>query len=218
MEASLADIRNRIRFRGDFQNRQKFPDSDINTEIQTAFGAFWQVVDEENQGWWDDYLTVTSVVAQDYIALPSTVWSIKNVKRVEGSQLIDVDQIAATRRSRYSGSPSRPTGYFNTSRGLELVPAPDAAYDFRILYTPRAPKLSEDVKREWYNGWDDYVVACVILELARREMRPLGDYETKVQMAEKTLRTGAGKRREQEPEYLNLREGWSGDSWDDGIY
>ncbi len=74
-----ATIRETIRFLGDFKNVRKFPDTDLNTEIQRKFDRFWAIVDEANEGWWDTEGNVNTVTGQAYIALPTDAKAVKGV-------------------------------------------------------------------------------------------------------------------------------------------
>lgn len=215
-ELTLAQIRAAVRFRGDYTNVRKFPNEDVDAEIQRSFGKFWQIVDEVNQGWWDTYGSVVTTAGVEYVAPPTGAWSVKDVKRLDGSDYVDMRQISAQMRNRYGSSRGEPCAYFLAARGIELAPIPDGVYTLRVLYTPKAPLLQESQPREWYNGWDSYVIECTLLELDKRERKPLTDRLTALEIADKALRAGASKRREQEPEYLNLHEAAVLDTWGNG--
>lgn len=94
------------------------------------------------------------------------------------------------------------------------MPTPNAAYTIRVTYTPKPPQLTENEQREWYDGWEDFVIEKVLFELDSREGKPLTDRAMKLSAAEQTLRASASQRRQTEPEYLRLRES-AGDTFDD---
>ena len=213
---SRATLRDTIRSRGDYTNVRRFPNSYLNTEIQTAFGHFHRIVNEAHEGWWDTEGTVTTVASQAYIALPTDAKVLKAVDRLDGGEYEPLSQVGYSERNKYN-STGKPLAYRTSSRGLELYPTPNAAYTLRVHYTPRAPTLDEDTEREWYDGWEDYVIEKVLLELDDREGKPLADRMRKLEAAEKALRASSSERRQAEPEYLHLREYIDTDPYGDGV-
>ncbi len=212
---SRAKLRSTIRLRGDYTNVRRFSNDYLNTEIQTAFGHFWRIVDEAHQGWWDTEDTVTSTAAQAYVALPVTAKVVKGVDRRDGNEYIEMPQVGIDARNRFS-STGRPVAHRLSARGIELYPTPDAEYTIRVTFAPKPPELTENESREWYDGWEDFVIEKVLLELDSREGKPLGDRLGKLEAAEKMLRASASERRQQEPEYLVLREYSDLDPYNDG--
>lgn len=214
---SRATLRSMIRSRGDYTNTRRFTNDHINTEIQTAFNHFWRIVAETHQGWWDKDNTVSTVASQAYVALPTDAKTVRGIDRLEGGEYIEMTQVGLNERNRYGSSTFKPIAYRLSSRGVELYPTPDAAYTLRVTYTPKPATLDEDTEREWYDGWEDYVIEKALLELDSRDGKPLNDRLIKLQAAEAALRASASDRRQQEPEYLRLREYDGMDPHDDGI-
>ena len=214
---SRADIRATIRFLGDFSNVRKFPTADLNVEIQRKFDRMWAIVDEANQGWWDTDDTVTTTASTAYVALPATCKTVKGVDRLDGGEYQSLAQIGIADRNRFSSSTGKPVAYRLSARGLQLYKTPDAVYTLRVSFTPKPDTLTESAEREWYDGWDDFIINGVIMELKGREGMPLGDFGTKFEAAEKALRASSNHRRQQEPEYLALRELGDLDPYIDGI-
>lgn len=214
---SRAKIRATIRTRGDYTNTRRFPNDYLNTEIQTAFGHFWRIVDEAHQGWWDTEDTVTTVANQAYVALPATAKVVKGIDRLDGGEYEPLAQVNLDARNRWGSGTGKPLAYRLSARGAELHKTPDQAYTLRVLFTPKPPMLTEDGEREWFDGWEDYIIEKVLFELDSRERLPMGDRITKLDNAEKALRASTNQRRQQEPEYLTLREYNDLDPYGDGI-
>ncbi len=213
---SRAQLRSTIRLRGDYTNVRRFPETYLNTEIQTAFNHFWRIVEEAKQGWWDTDGTVTTVVDQAYVALPTTAKIVKGVDRLDGGEYVEMPQVGIGDRNRYGSSTGKPVAHRLSARGIELHPTPNAAYTIRVMFTPKPPQLAESEQREWYEGWEDFVIEKVLLELDSRERKPLADRLIKLEAAEKALRSSTNARRQSEPEYLLLREYGDLDPYGDG--
>ena len=212
-----AQLRSTVRLRGDYTNVRRFSEDYLNDEIQTAFGHFWRIVEEAHQGWWDKDDTVTTVADQAYIALPTDAKVLKALDRLDGDNYIEVSQVSLSERNRFGSSTGKPVAHRLSSRGIELYPTPNAVYTIRVTYTPKPPALAESQPYEWYDGWEDFVIEKVLMELDSREGKPLNDRMVKLDNAEKALRSSSSARRQQEPEYLPLRECGGGDPFNDGI-
>ena len=209
-------LRATIRSRGDYTNVRRFSDDYLNDEIQTSFNHFWRIVDEAHQGWWDTEDTVTTTSGTAYVAPPATAKVVKGVDRLDGGEYTDMVQIGVSDRNRWGSSTGTPVAYRLSARGIELYPTPNAVYTLRVTFTPKPPTLTESEAREWYDGWEDYVIEKTLFELDSREGKSLTDRMAKLEMAEKALRSSSGARRQQEPEYLVLREVVDIDPYNDG--
>lgn len=216
MPISRATLRSTIRLRGDYTNVRRFSNEYLNTEIQTAFGHFWRIVDEAHQGWWDTEGSVTTTADAAYVALPTNAKVVKGVDRLDGGEYIEMPQVGIAQRNRYGTDTGKPVAHRLSSRGIELHPTPNAVYTLRVMFTPKPPQLTESETREWYDGWEDYVIEKVLLELDSREGKSLTDRLVKLEAAEKMLRASANERRQSEPEYLVLREYSDVDPYNDG--
>lgn len=203
----LQTLRSDIRFRGDYQNVRKFPNASVDKEIQRSFGEFYALVDSTHEGYWDTDDTVTTVADQRYVALPASCWRVKGVDRLDGSDYIELRQVSVSDRNKFNSSSDTPQAYRLTARGIELYPTPETAYTLRVTFTPVAPALEEAAEREWYNGWEEYVIESTLMKLDRREGKPLGEREREIARLEKRIKEEATERKQQEPEYLVLREG-----------
>lgn len=212
---TLADIRAQCRFRGDFQNVRKFPDADINALIQKGFQAFWQLVANIHEGYWDTSGNVTTTASTAYVALPSDAWRVLGVDLYDGSEPDELSQVGVSDRNKFGVNTGKPVGYRLTSRGIDLYPTPDAAYTLRVVYTPIAPQLAESQPREFYLGWEEYVIEWALFKLDERNGRPLGDRIKALEMIEAQVRSGIVERRSQEPDYLRLREYYYIDPYDE---
>lgn len=203
---SLSDINATVRFRGGFRNAQRFPDANLNGEIQAAWKELYELIADTQQGYWDTKGTVPTVAAQDFVALPSDAWRVRKISRLDGSDYIPMDQVGIDDADRYGSTRTRPYAYTLTARGADLYPTPDAVYTLRVIYTPIAPTLS--AAREYYNGWEEYVIYGALARLSQNEERS-SPWDTQLAFQRARILRGASERKAQEPEYLPLRDGLS---------
>lgn len=202
----LADLRQQIRFRGDYQNVRKFPNADIDNEIQRSFAELWELIANTHEGYWDTQIGAVTVANQAFIALPADCWRVQGIDRLDGSNYRELLQVNISERNRYGSTTDKPLAYRLTARGADVYPTPNAIYTMRVVYTPQAPTLAEGVDRDWFNGWEDYVIISTLLKLDEREQKPLQERMMRLEQIKQRIVSGATKRKQQEPEYLRLRE------------
>jgi hypothetical protein len=217
MLIDLQTLEATVRFRGDYQNVRKFPSPDVCNEIQGSFAEFYELVANTHEGYWDTQANVTTTNNVAFVALPADCWRVQGVDRLDGTDYIELAQVAISERNRFGTMTDQPSSYRLTARGLDLLPTPDATYTLRVMYTPIAPLLQTAAMREWFNGWEDYVICAALLRLDQREQRPLSDRLATLERAKARIISGVTERRSAEPEYLRLREFGSVDRWDRGL-
>lgn len=205
---TLADIRGTVRFRGDFRNTVRFPDANVNAEIQASFAEFYELVADTNEGYWDTDGTVSTTASVLFVALPADAWRIRGVDRLDNGEPVEMAQIGISERNRYGINAGQPRAYRLTARGADLFPTPDAVYTLRVTYTPRAPALDDSTPREYYNGWEEFVIYSALIRLAENEERDTTEWQNRVDRQAARIKGGASQRKAAEPEYIPLREGY----------
>lgn len=220
-----AELRTMVRDSGDYQNVRRFSNDFLNTILQRGFGRFWEMIAKTHQGWWDTEGTVPTVANQAYVSLASItvpggtekVWRVQGIDLLDGSEYTPLSQIGINDRHRYGSGTGRPSAYRTSARGADLYQTPDAVYTLRVLFTPTTPALSDSESREWFNGWEEFMIEWAKYEIAKRERMPLKGYLDAVTDCFNRITSGAGERRQQEPEYLKLYELDTLDICEDGI-
>lgn len=208
-DITLALLRPLIRQRGDYLSSLTFTNTYIDGEIQAANRELYELVDEVHEGWWDTSGTVSTVAAQPYVALPSGCWRVRGIDIANGSGWDELRQVTIGDRNRFGASTAKPEAYRLSARGAELFATPNAVYSLRVTYTPVCPALSESAGIELY-GWHEYIIVGALLRMDQRSKRPLGERQQELERQRQRVVMSASKRKGQEPEYLQLREGWGG--------
>lgn len=209
---TLTSVRDAVRQRGDLPLSRKFTNDFLDREIQASWTALHRLVERVNEGHFDRDATVATVANQAYVAPPVDARKIKGVDILDGGEYVELVQVGLGERSRFGQSADQPVAYRLTERGIDLYPTPNAVYTLRVTYARRVSPLSA-VAVEVDEEWQDYVVWSSIMRVAPSEERPMNDYAAMVAAAEAAIKEGAGGRRQQEPEYLVLREyapNWGG--------
>lgn len=204
---TLADIRDLVRTRGDYRSPVKFTDAIVNREIQAAFGEFYELVADTNEGWWDTDSTLVTAPNTTFVALPTGTWRVQGIDRFDGTEPVGLLEIGVGERNRYGLEFGKPEAFRLTARGADLYPFPDAAYVLRVMYTPSAPQLLEVEPRDYYNGWEEYVVYAAMIRLAEQQERDTSTWQARVDRQAARITGAASRRRAGEPERLLLYDG-----------
>lgn len=207
---TLASIRTTVRERADIPQSRKFTDAYVDAEIQTAWAELHELIEDENEGYWDKDTTVATVANQAYVALPADCWKVKGIDILDGGEYRELRQIQIGERNRYGSTTDEPDAYRLTERGADLFPTPNAVYTLRVTYARVVTPLSGSSVTV-PNEWHDYVIWSTIIKISTSEERPTDGYETQLAKAVARITKGVSKRRQQEPEYLVLRE--AGPDW-----
>lgn len=218
MTKTLSDLITFMRERGDMRNTVRFPDSYITKELQQAFASGYQAIAMMNNGFFDQFDNVTTTAHVGFVALPPgppACWIVRAVDRLETNlEPVPMPRIGIKDRNRYGITEGKPCAHRLSSRGIEMYPTPDAVYTLRVLNTPAAPTL-DTTAREFYNGWDDYTLYKALSVVYKNQGRDASQWRQELTDATALIMLGAGERDSSGPEYLNLREGMTGDGAED---
>lgn len=214
MTKSLSDLITIVRNRGDARNSVRFPDSYLQQELQAAFAEGYELVVQQNEGFYDTTSNVTTSANVAFVALPAgppVCWIVRAIDRQEGPTWVPVPRIGVKDRNRFGTTTGKPVAHRLTSNGIDLYPTPDAVYTLRVTYTPAAPIL-DTTPREYYNSWEEYTVYGALVRLYDGQGRDSMLWQRQLAQQADRIRRGADQRDASGPEYLNLRSGYDGES------
>lgn len=217
MTQTLAQLITLVRNRGDARNTARFPDSYLTAEIQAAFAEGYELIVKQNEGFYDTTANVTTTASVAFVALPAgppVCWITRAIDRVEGNDFIPLPRIGIKDRNRYGTTAGKPAAHRLTARGIDLYPTPDAVYTLRVTYTPAAPTL-DTTAREFYNSWEEYAVFGALVRLFDGQGRDSSKWQQQLDRTTARIMSSAAERNDSCPEYLNLRDGWDGDDFED---
>lgn len=206
-----------VRARGDARNTTRFTDAYLTAELQAAFNEGYELIVEQNEGFFDQYDNVTTTAHVAFVAGPQgppPFWIIRAVDRVDGGDFVPLPRIGIKDRNRYGSTEGRPGAHRLSARGIELYPTPDAVYTLRVLHTPCAPLLGGDALN-YYNGWEEYSVYGALVRLFDTQDRDSSKWQKQLDRTAARIIKAAGERNSSGPEYLNLREGLGAEFSDD---
>lgn len=198
----MESILQAIRTRGDYLSSLTFKDSYITREAQAAYAELYELIALTHEGWWDKSSTVSTVAAQNYVALPEDCWRVQAVDILCGSEWRSLTQVGLKDRNRYQASTAQPEAYRLSARGAELFPTPNAIYTLRVSYTPIVGSIDDTNLQQF--GWDEYVIVGALLRLDQRSEKPIGERQQELERCKLRIIAAANERKSSEPELLNL--------------
>lgn len=215
---TLAQMREKVQFRGNYENSTTFTPARIDSEINAANAELYELVADSWQGFYDTDTTTPTVAGQAYVDLPATFWRLRGVDILVGGKYRELRRIGFGERNHYQTS-GRPLAYRLASGGTRgriiLYPTPNAVETIRINYVPTVTVLSADGDTiEAYNDWSDFVICGALLRMDQREERPLMERQQELERLKQRIVKAAGSRNAAEPQYLVNRTTRVFDDWE----
>lgn len=114
-----------------------------------------------------------TAAGQEYYALPADWYKTKGVEReVTTDEWLPLERTTFRGRLAYQGSTGDACAYRHAGTRLYLYPRPTTG-DYRIVYVPAAPELSDDEETvDGVNGFDDLIVWKCCVRVAIRKENP----------------------------------------------
>src|SRR5688572_7496533 len=215
---TLSELRNIIRFRGNYENSTKYTDARLNSEVNAALAELHETMADSWEGFFDTSTTTPTVAAQEHVDLPATFWRLRGVDILISGKYRELTQIGFGERNHFQTS-GRPQAYRTAAGGargrLILYPTPNAVETIRINFVPTVTALSADGDTfEVYNAWSDYIVCGALLRMDQREERPLAERQQELERLRQRIVKAAGSRNAAEPPYLVNRTTGVWDDWE----
>lgn len=204
---TLAELRDRVRFLGDFQNSRKFTPAIVDREVNSAIEDTWNVLTKARPDYYTREFSATTTAGAAALPLPADFLRLRKVERRDG------DRIAKLRRAELDGSHrfglgrGRPTHYRLQGTQLVLLRVPDGAYSITGYYIPCKSVLVADGDTfDGINGLEEHAVVGAVLKLKMREGMPAGEWLAERSRLEKEVRDAASNLDAGAPYFLNGRE------------
>lgn len=176
---SVSTMVTNVRTRTD-KTRSKFvSDAEIVLFLQSAWRELYDVLTNSNE---DYNLTVgpdfVLTAGLNAVALPDDFYKLRGVDQFENANWVNVRRYSMQERNRRQmGGVDKSTRY--QLRGAQIVfqPPPDGGGTFRLLYVPRAPRLTTDAipaagfanEIDAINGYDAFLELKASIQVRLKE-------------------------------------------------
>jgi hypothetical protein len=217
--STLAELRARVAFEGDFPNSSKFTPAILTAKVNEGIEETWGVLTDARPDYYTQEQTPApvTVAGVDQVVLPLDLLHLRKVELMDGDRAYKLMTVNLAEAHRVRRGSARPVRYRIQGTNLKLYPTPEAAYTLRIYYIPAFTNLVEtDDFFDGINGFEDHAVALAIYRLKLREQMPVGEWLGEVQRLERKMR-GDAKLDVGEPYYLSgggRRVGSGSDDWE----
>lgn len=201
--STLAQMRDRVRFLGDFVNSRKFTDAIIDREVNSAVEDTWNVLVSARPDYYTTEQLPSTVAGADSVALAADFFRLRKVEIADGTRWIHLKRIELNETHRYSTSQARPTRYRLQGSTLKLYRTPDRAYSLRVFYIPsKANMVADGDIFDGINGFEEHAVVGAVMKLKLREQMPAGEWFSELSRLEKSVRGAANNLDVGQPFYL----------------
>lgn len=174
---TLLELRNRVRQRSDMETSDFVTDAELNGYINSSIAELHDllVAAYGSDYFLNSHTFTTSLATNDY-ALPSDFYKMKGVDlNIQGNNWFSVRPFNFNERNRNQdltwGLLLGPSLRYRIMGGnLKFNPAPDASYNGRIWYVPKATTLVADTDSyDDLNQYAEYVVVDAAIKCLQKE-------------------------------------------------
>lgn len=177
MSINLEQLRLRTRQKADRENSNFVEDEELNFMINQSAAELHDLLVGSNSADYSisdySFSTVTDTDAYD---LPANFYKLKGVDaKISGDRWFSLRAFNFNERNRNDdiswGLINGPTvRYRLLGNQIKFTPAPEAAYDIRLWYTPTAPVLSVDTDTlADLNAYSEYVITDAAIKYLQKE-------------------------------------------------
>ena len=182
---TLAQLRTRVRFLGDFENSRIISDARLDEVINGNLRRVWDLLLDHRVTPYVKIQAGNPVTAPGTatVALAADFYRLRQVLISVGGILTPLHEINQAEAWKFQTG-FQPYGLRYTFRAntLVLYPTPTAVYSLEIQYYPTmVPLALVSDTFDFVNGSDDLLIARCVLDLKMRESMPAQEWEARVQ-------------------------------------
>jgi hypothetical protein len=212
--STLAEMRDRATFLGDFANSRKFTPAIVDREINAAVEDTWNVLVSARPDYYTLEYVVPTVAGVDSVALPTDFFRLRKAELSNGTRWRRLSRVELDATHQFGSTPATPTHYRLQANALKLYRTPDSVRQVRIYYLPCKSTMVADADTfDGINGFEDHAIIGAVVRLKMREGMPSAEWVAERNQLEVTIRTMASNEDVGQPYYMSGRQ--RGDDWDD---
>lgn len=214
---TLGDMRDRVKFLGDFPNSRKFTVAILNREINNSIEDTYNLLLAARP----DYYLLEQTPApsttpnSDTVALAPNFYRLRKVEINFGEpRYRRLDLLNLNETHKVTVTALRPRWYRFQGSTLRLYPTPTQAWQMRIFYHAAFLDLVADADTfDTINGFEEHAIVATVYRLKMREQMPAGEWGAELQRQEQLVRTNAADLDSGQPFYLSGGEHDDDDDW-----
>lgn len=166
---AVSDVITRIREMADMENTQFVTDAEILRRLNQSYRRLYNEIVSNYIDYFVTSDTITTVVDQDDYSLPSDFYKLVGVDVEDDNQTYQLKRYNFSERNRKSWAYSSPLGYILYADKLRIIPTPSSVQTLTVWYIPSVADLTSVDSFNAYNGWDQFVVEDVAVQLLAKE-------------------------------------------------
>jgi hypothetical protein len=171
---TLLLLRADVRYQADLESlTDRHTDATLTRLINQSYARFRELLSEAGHSYYLTTSTGSCVAGTATIDLPNDFVALYGVDLTVDGETRELQEHTLLERNRFGGASVTGvpvTFRMQGSTKITLVPTPDAAYAYSLLYLPTHTELSTDEHTvDGINGWEDWIVYDVGLKCLTRD-------------------------------------------------
>lgn len=198
---TLSQLRIYIRNRVEMDSSTYVSDNMINHWVNDANSELYDAIVDTNEDYALSTNDITTVADTKEYNLPSDMYRLRAVSRIEGDYEYDIPRYSLRQRGRrteglvgVSGAAER-FRYRLQNGKIAFTPEPGAGLTIRVYYTPSVPfmQFDADTFEHWVQpGWQEFVEVRCAQKCLERDMLDATEYARQSEMLKARILKMAG--------------------------
>lgn len=208
---TLAQLRTTARRRADMENSTFVSDAELNDYINDAGSELYDLLVTMYRQYFHQTTTVTLVANTEAYSLPTDIYKLLAVNRLEGGVRYPLEQFMLDELPDWEVDRLYPvlTGevlrYRILGNQIYFAPKPTAGGTIELHYVPQYTKLTGDpdvVNYAFVNGWERFISIHAAIEMRSKEESPTDRLERNLAKVTQLITEAAANRDAGKPQRI----------------
>lgn len=166
---AVSDVITRIREMADMENTQFVTDAEILRRVNQSYRRLYNEIVNTYQDYFTEQDTITTISGTATYDLPDDFYKLVGVDVDDTGRPYSLKRLEYSQRNTRLWPTTRPYAYVIRQDAITIYPTPSAVDDLIVSYVPVPVNLVSGGNINAHNGWDQYVVEQVAIQLLAKE-------------------------------------------------
>ena len=163
------DVVTRIREMSDMENTQFVTDAEILRRVNQSYRRLYNEIVNTFQDYFTTTDTITTVASTAEYDLPSDFYKLIGIDWQDENRPYSLRRLEYSQRNTRLWPTTRPFGYILRQETVTIYPTPSSVETLTVSYIPVPANLVSGGTFNAHNGWDQYIVEQVSIQLLAKE-------------------------------------------------
>lgn len=166
---NVNDVVTRIREMSDMENTQFVTDNEIIRRVNQSYRRLYNEIVSTFQDYFTTTDTITTVASTAEYDLPDDFYKLVGVDYLDGDRPYSLKRLEYSQRNTRLWPTTRPYAYVLRQETITIYPTPSSSDTLTVSYIPVPDDLAAGGSFNAFNGWDQYIVEQVSIQLLAKE-------------------------------------------------